>query len=367
MRVSHSPALVSAVFDDPNLVSCAGLAPVVALAERCGLTDLVASKLTLPVLGGVNAHLKVPALVAGMVAGADSIDDMDLLRHGGIDRLFGGVRAPSTLGTFLPTFTFGHVRQLDSVATTLLGELARRTPLLAGADQVAYVDVDDTVKATYGYAKQGAGFGYSGVKGLNALIATVSTPLSAPVICATRLRKGSTNSARGASRLVADALHAAKAAGAGGPGGTGLIVLRADSAFYSYDVIAAARRTKVRLSITARTSSAVTTAIGGINEADWTPISYPNAVWDDDEQRLISDAEIAEIDYTAFTSRRKADHIQARLIVRRVTRLKPNTKTPAGTGDAGQQQELFTAYPRGSWTPAPRPPRSPPALTGRSP
>jgi len=219
--------------------------------------------------------------------------------------------------------------------------------LLAGPDQVAYVDVDDTVKATYGYAKQGAGFGYSGVKGLNALIAAVSTPLSAPVLCATRLRKGSTNSARGASRLVADALHAAKAAGAGGPGGpggTGLIVLRADSAFYSHDVIAAARRAKVRFSITARMSSAVTTAIGGVNEADWTPISYPNAVWDDDEQRLISDAEIAEIDYTAFTSRRKADHIQARLIVRRVTRLNPNTKTPAGTGDAGQQQELFTAY-----------------------
>jgi len=229
----------------------------------------------------------------------------------------------------------------------MLGELARRTPLLAGPDQVAYVDVDDTVKATYGYAKQGAGFGYSGVKGLNALIAAVSTPLSAPVLCATRLRKGSTNSARGASRLVADALHAAKAAGAGGPGGpggTGLIVLRADSAFYSHDVIAAARRAKVRFSITARMSSAVTTAIGGVNEADWTPISYPNAVWDDDEQRLISDAEIAEIDYTAFTSRRKADHIQARLIVRRVTRLNPNTKTPAGTGDAGQQQELFTAY-----------------------
>ena len=165
MRVSHTLGNVSAVFDDPNLVSCAGLAPVVALAQRCGLTDLVADKLTLPAKGGVNAHLKVSALVAGMVAGADSIDDMDVLRHGGMSRLFGGVRAPSTLGTFLRTFSFGHVRQLDSVAATLLGELARRTPLLAGADQVAYVDVDDTVKATYGYAKQGAGFGYSGVKG----------------------------------------------------------------------------------------------------------------------------------------------------------------------------------------------------------
>jgi hypothetical protein len=341
MQLSHSPSETSAVFDDPNLVSCAGLAPVVALAERCGLTDLVAGKLTLPVLGGVNAHVKIPALVAGMVAGADSIDDMDLLRHGGMGRLFDGVRAPSTFGTFLRTFTFGHIRQLDSVATTMLAELARRTPLLAGADKLAYVDVDDTVKATYGYAKQGAGFGYSGVKGLNALIATVSTPLSAPVICATRLRKGSTSSARGAARLVADALKAAKAAGAGGPDGTGLIVLRADSAFYSYDVIAAARRAMVRFSITARMNPAVTAAIGRIEADDWTPISYPNAVWDDDEQRLISDAEIAEIDYTAFTSRRKADHIEGRLIVRRVKRLNPKQK--AGTDDAGQQ-ELFSLY-----------------------
>ncbi len=197
MQLSHSPSEVSAVFDDPNLVSCAGLAPVVALAQRCGLAELVATKLTLSARGGANAHLKVPGLVAGMVAGADSIDDMDLLRHGGMDRLFGGVRAPSTMGTFLRAFTFGHVRQLDSVAANMLGELARRSPLLAGADQVAYVDVDDTIRATYGYAKQGAGFGYSGVKGLNALIGIVSTPLSAPVICATRLRKGSTNSARG--------------------------------------------------------------------------------------------------------------------------------------------------------------------------
>jgi len=321
-------------------------------AHRCGLAELVADKLTLPAKGGVNAHLKIPALIGGMVAGADSIDDMDLLRHGGMDRLFGGVRAPSTLGTFLRTFTFGHVRQLDSVAATMLAELATRSPLLAGADQIAHIDLDDTVKATYGYAKQGAGFGYSGVKGLNALIATVSAPLSAPVICATRLRKGSTNSARGAARLVADALVAAKAAGAGGPYGKGLIVLRADSAFYNHDVIAAARRGGVRYSITARMSPALSTAISSIGEGDWTPITYPNAVWDDEQQRLISDAEIAEIPYLAFTSRRKADHIQARLIVRRVKRLNPTTTKPKGTTKATtkakestpEQQELFSLY-----------------------
>src|ERR1039458_8051926 len=175
MRVSHSFPAVSATFDDPNLVSCAGLAPTMALAQRAGLTDLVARTLTLKAKGGVNAHLKITALVAGMVAGAAlcraPIDDMDLLRHGGMGRLFTGVRAPSTLGTFLRSFTFGHVRQLDAVASRFVVALAKNAPILAGADQGCYVDIDDTIKATYGYAKQGAGHGYNGVKGLNALLA----------------------------------------------------------------------------------------------------------------------------------------------------------------------------------------------------
>ncbi len=121
--------------------------------------------------------------------------------------------------------------------------------------------MDVTIRATYGYAKQSAGFGYCGVKGLNALVATLSTPLSRPVICATRLRAGKANSARGAPRLVADALKATKACGAGGPVGQGLIVLRADSAFYTHNVIATARRAKVRFSITARMNPAVRQAI----------------------------------------------------------------------------------------------------------
>jgi len=150
MRVSHG---VTAVFDDPNLVSCAGLVPVLELADRAGLPRLVAEYLRLTRLGGANPQVKVPALVAGMVAGADSIDDMGLLRHGALGRLTAGVRAPSTLGTFLRSFTFGHVRQLDAVAARLLAGLADCTPVLAGADELAYIDVDDTVRQTYGYAK----------------------------------------------------------------------------------------------------------------------------------------------------------------------------------------------------------------------
>jgi hypothetical protein len=125
MQLSHAPSRVSAVFDEPNLVSCAGLVPVMALAGRAGLGDLVAEAVTLKGAGGANAALKVAALVAGMIVGADSIDDMALLRHGGMGRLFDGVRAPSTLGTFLRTFTFGHVRQLDAVAAGFLTNQAR--------------------------------------------------------------------------------------------------------------------------------------------------------------------------------------------------------------------------------------------------
>ena len=269
MRVCHG---ITTVFDDPNLVSCAGLAPVLELAERAGLHDLVQEHVHVDRAGGQNALLKIVSLIAGMIAGADSIDDMSLLRHGAMRRLFTGVRAPSTLGTFLRAFTFGHVRQLDAVASRLLINLARRAPLLTGGDELGYVDVDDTVKPTFGYAKQGAGRGYTGVKGLNALLAVVSTPTSAPLIVAARLRKGSSNSARGAARLVTDALITAKNAGA-----TGLRILRADSAYYGHEVIAAALRQKACFSITARQDKAVRRPIASIGGDAWTPTSSSSA------------------------------------------------------------------------------------------
>jgi hypothetical protein len=342
VRLSHARRAISARFDDPNLVSCAGLVPVLALADRCGLARLLAEQLTIAAKGGANAAAKVLALVAGMVAGADSIDDMDLLRHGGMARLFTGIRAPSTLGTFLRCLSFGHVRQLDAVAARLLARLVAATPVLPDADQLVFVDVDDTVRQTYGYSKQGAGRGYTGIKGLNALLAVVSTPMSAPLIAATRLRKGSTNSARGAAKLLADALGTVRRAGA-----AGLVIVRADSAFYGYDVVAACRRAGARFSVTARLTPTVVKAIAGIDEQSWTPIRYPNAIYDEDEQRWISDAEVAEVEFTAFTNRRKSQHVTARLIVRRVRRLNPATapSSKAGnTGNGGKQGELFAVY-----------------------
>jgi hypothetical protein len=332
VRLSHARRAIDVRFDDPNLVSCAGLVPVMALARRCGLAGLLVDRLTITAEGGANAATKILALVAGMVCGADSITDMDLLRHGGMGRLFAGVRAPSTLGTFLRLFTFGHVRQLDAVAAGLLARLAAATPVLPDADQLVLVDIDDTVRQTYGYAKQGAGRGYTGIKGLNALLAVISTPLSAPLIAATRLRRGSTNSARGAAKLLADALATARRAGA-----AGLVLVRADSAYYGYDIVAACRRAGAQFSITARLTPSVIRAITSIDEQAWTPIRYPRAIYDQDEQRWVSDAEVAETTFTAFTGRRHREHITARLIVRRVRRLNPATVPPG-------QAEAFAVY-----------------------
>src|SRR5829696_1417870 len=175
-----------------------------ALADAAGLRELADEHLSVPTDKGANAGLKVSSLVAGMVAGADSIDDMALLRHGGMGRLFDHAYAPSTLGSFLRTFAFGHVRQLDAVASRFLTALAGRTPLLAaGPSEMVLVDVDDSIIEVHGHAKHGAAFGYTRVRGLNMLLATVSTQASAPVVVAQRLRKGSSGSPRGAKRLVA--------------------------------------------------------------------------------------------------------------------------------------------------------------------
>ncbi|HEY6787108.1 MAG TPA: hypothetical protein VI365_07330 [Trebonia sp.] len=129
--------------------------------------------------------------MAGMAAGADSIDDMGLLRHGAMGVLFGGTRAPSTLGSHLRSYTWGNVLQLEQAGRELLARLARRAPLLPGADVLAFIDIDSTQKRVYGHKKQGARFGHTKiqgksvlVRGLNALIAAVSTPLSAPVTAA---------------------------------------------------------------------------------------------------------------------------------------------------------------------------------------
>ena len=337
MRLLHTLSRTSAVFDDPNLVSHGGLVPVMALAERAGLPELLEGHVRPGGECGVNAHLKAGCLVAGMAAGADSIDDMGLLRHGAMDVLFGGVRAPSTLGSHLRCYAWGNVLQIEKAGRELLARLPALAPLLPGADVLAFVDIDSTQKRVYGHKKEGARFGHTKiegksvlVRGLNALIGAVSTPLAAPVIAATRLRGGNASSARGAASLAAQAIGTARACGA-----TGTIVVRMDSAYYTAAVIAAVRRNEARFSVTAPVSAAIRAAITTIPQDAWQPIEYPQAIWDDQLDCWVSDAEVAETPYAAFTSKNKELHVTARLIVRRV-----RDKATAAPG----QGELFPAW-----------------------
>ncbi|RYB88239.1 IS1380 family transposase [Nocardioides glacieisoli] len=326
MQLCHTPRATSAVFDDPNLVSSAGLVPVLTLAQSAGLQELAQTHLSVPTDKGANAGLKVTSLVAGMVAGADSIDDMALLRHGGMGRVFANAYAPSTLGSFLRSFSFGHVRQLDAVASRFLTRLASQAPLVAtskDSSERVMLDIDDTIIEVHGYAKQGSSYGYSGVRGLNALLATVSTSESAPMVVAQRLRKGSCGSPRGAARLVADALKTTRTLSTSS---TQRPLVRADSAFYGYATIGAALRAGADVSVTVRMDPKVKAAIATIDQDAWTPIEYTDAVFDEQAGRWVSRAEVAEIPFTAFTSKKKAEHVTGRLVVRRIPDLNPSAK-----------------------------------------
>ena len=328
MQLFHTRRVASAIFDDPNLVSCAGLVPMIALAQQGDLPVLADVHLSVPTDKGANAGAKVTSLVAGMVAGADSIEDMALLRHGAMGTLFDRPYAPSTLGSFLREFTFGHVRQLDAVATRLVTGLHDRTSLLAGIDGPVLVDIDDTIIEVHGHAKEGSGYGYSGVRGLNALITTVTTGRAAPVIAGQRLRKGACGSARGAARMVADTVAAVRRLRS--TESAGLVLLRGDSAFYGHLTVSAALRGGAQVSITVRLDPKVRAAIAAIDDGAWIPIEYTDAVYDEATQQWISRAEVAEIGFTAFGSKKLAEQIPGRLVVRRIPDL--NHRSDHGQG-----------------------------------
>jgi hypothetical protein len=341
MQLSHAAVAVDVAFDEPNLVADAGLVPVVALAERVGLPDLVTEHVTLTGAAnsaGANPAAKVMSLLAGMVAGADSIEDVDRLRYAGNAVVFDEIRAPSTLGTFLRAFTHGHVQQLNVVLRQTLVRLTGRAPLLPGADEVVFVDLDSTHRQVYGYAKQGAAVGrLKGTRTLHPLIATASTPIARPVVVAIRLRRGKAADVRGAARFLAEALATVRAIAP-----TARIVVRADSKFYTADVVATAARYDAAVSLTTGSNPSVNAAIAAIPDTAWTAIHYPEAFVDTETGQLVSDAEVSEIPYTAFTSRPKHQQVTGRLIVRRVKRLGPkNAPGQDGLFDVWRHHAVF--------------------------
>jgi len=299
MRSSHSLDRVAVAFDDERLIGDAGLLFPATLVQHLGLREVVDAQVDLGVAAGrAHAGEKLVALVASALAGGDCIDDADALRAGGTAAVLGQrVPAPSTLGTFLRSFRWGHVRQLDAVSRRLL---ARAWAAGAGPGAEPFtLDLDSTICQTYGLQKDGARHhGYTHVRGYHPLLAVAAG--TGDVLHA-RLRGGNANSGRGAGSFLAETIERVRAAGA-----TGTLMVRADSGFYSHAVVAAARKRHVRFSITVRLSPGLHRVIEAIPESDWMSIPY----W------LEGGADVAETSYTPFAS--QPDATSVRLIVRRV-------------------------------------------------
>jgi hypothetical protein len=283
---SHTLDRVEVTFDGDRMVADAGLILPATLSQHLGVEALVDELVSV----GHRPGRKLLTVVHALLAGGDCIDDADILRSGATSEVVGHeVMAPSTIGTWLRSFTFGHVRQLDALTERLL-----TAAWAAGAGPGAaplVIDVDSTICQTHGYAKQGATYGYTRQRGYHPLLATRA---DTGEILHARMRKGSANSSRGAQRFVREAIRRVRRAGATGP-----IVLRADSAFWSAKVITACRDHNVRFSITVRATKAVVAAIDGIDETAWVDIDY-------------TDGGVAQVAETTLAGRR--------LIVRR-TRL----------------------------------------------
>ena len=313
MRSSHSLDRLDTAFDDDRLVADAGLLLPATLAHHLGLKALVDEHVHLAeAAGAANAGDKFLSLVMSALAGGDCIDDARALRAGGTERILGfRVKAASTLGTFLRSFRWGHVRQLDRVSRALL---TRAWAAGAGPGAEPFtIDLDSTICETYGLAKEGARHHtYTHVRGYHPLLAIAAG--TGDVLMA-RLREGRANTARGAGHFLRETIGRVRAAGA-----SGQLTVRADSGFYGHAVVAVCRTMKVRFSITIRQSSATRRLIEAIPDDAWTPIPY----WID------GGADVAETTYIPFAD--QPDAAPVRLIVRRVR------PTP------GSQLALLTLY-----------------------
>ena len=253
-------------FDEPNLVANAGLLLVATLTVRLGMERLINATVDLSGrVGGARPGRKVLTLVHAMAAGGSHIDHADMLRSGATQSVLGHrVMAPSTLGSFLRSFTFGHIRQLDRV----LAETLRRAWDLGagpGAEQLV-IDLDSTICEVCGKTKNGAGYGHTKVLGYHPLI---SVRAWTGEVLHVRMRKGAANTQRGAVRFVEEVVARVRRAGA-----TGELIMRFDSGFWSNATLATLERLDVGYTMGVRMVTAVTRAVEGIEESAWTPIDY---------------------------------------------------------------------------------------------
>jgi hypothetical protein len=324
-RVSRGLDRVGMVFDDPHLVANAGLILTSTLASRLDLEALVNATVRLVgKVGGALPGRKVLTLVHAIVAGGSHVDHADVLRSGGTQAVLAHrVMAPSTLGTFLRAFTFGHVRQLEAVAGMALGR-AWAAGAGPGANRLV-IDLDSTICEVTGKLKQGAAFGYTKVRGYHPILATRA---DTGELLHARMRNGSANTQRGTKRFVEELIARVRRAGA-----TGEIVARFDSGFWSNETIATLGRLDVRYTMAVRTNTkGLDTVIAAIDEGAWLDIDY-------------TDDGVAQVAETAYKGRRLVVR-RTRLTDTRQARLWPNWRHFAFLTDLGGDAVELDAFHR---------------------
>jgi hypothetical protein len=301
-RVSQTIDRIETIFDDETLVGDAGLIVPATLMARLGTEALVDSKVRLVGrVGGARPGRKLLTLVASILAGGSHIDHADRLRAGSTQNVLPfRVMAPSTLGTFLRAFTFGHVRQLDAV----IAEATRRAWSLGAGPGTApmTIDVDSTICPVHGKAKHGAAYSYTRQLGYHPILATRAE--TGEVLHA-RMRKGSANTQRGAHRFIEELIARVRRAGADGE-----LCVRADSGFFNWDVIDTLNRLGVAWSITVNINKQIRAAIDAIDENDWVDIVYPDG----------GAAQVADTVYVTGGYHSQRPERRVRVVVRR-TRL----------------------------------------------
>jgi hypothetical protein len=315
MRASHNLSGVSVSCDEQNLVSGAGLLPAAVLAQKIGLAEVIDRRIRLAA-HRANSATKALTVVGSMLLGGDSVADTALLQAGATGEVFDQLRAPSTIGSWLRAFKWSNVREFDAVTRELLARLWAAGAGPADPAGPLTFDLDSTICPVYGRGKQGAGFGYTKVRGYHPQLATLA---ETGQVLFSRLRGGPAGAARGAKSLLTETISRLRHAGATGP-----LTVRADSAFYSRAVLSTARKFGVRFSVTVRQDKKIRAAIEAIPESAWVPIPY----WLSTPE--VSGADVAETGYTCFAHTR--DAIEVRLVVRRVR------PTP------GSQLALFTDW-----------------------
>lgn len=317
---------IEATFDNPAVVPNAGLLLVATLISRLGLEELINTTVRLGDReGAVAPGRKLLTLVCAIVAGGTHIDHVDMLRAGATRRVLGfTVMAPSTIGTFLRAFTFGHLRQLDAVADRVL---QRAWSLGAGPAVGApvVIDIDSTITEVHGHHKHGAAYGYTRQLGYHPLIATLA---GTGEVLHSRMRKGSAGSSRGVVRFTEELIARVRRAGV-----TGEVTVRADSGFWSWKLVDTLNRAGVSWSITVRQTKPIRAAIAAIPETTWVDIHYT----------ISGTAQVAECNYSTGQGRKRRT---VRLVVRR-TRLVGPQAARSLTGDTT----------RSSPTPASTPPK----------